>query len=182
VWKDGIKPVLILNKLDRLILELKLSPLEAYQHLQRLLEQVNAVIGSFFTQERIQEDYDRRREMERRAEIRARGVESELEGGSTHDGGTSDPGDDDDDDDDDLYFSPDKGNVVFTSALHGWGFRLDDFAKIFATRMGVNSKLLGRVLWGDYFFDNKTKKVIGRRRLQGRNLKPLFVSLFNLGF
>lgn len=26
-------------------------------------------------------------------------------------------------DDSDLYFSPDRGNVVFASAIDGWGFR-----------------------------------------------------------
>jgi len=29
----------------------------------------------------------------------------------------------DDADDSNLYFSPDQGNVVFTSAADGWGFR-----------------------------------------------------------
>ena len=28
-------------------------------------------------------------------------------------------------DDSTLYFSPDLGNVVFSSAIDGWGFRLD---------------------------------------------------------
>ena len=39
-WLEGIKPVLFVNKLDRLITELKLAPAEAYCHLRQLLEQV----------------------------------------------------------------------------------------------------------------------------------------------
>ena len=39
-WLEGIKPCLVLNKIDRLIIELKLSPLEAYYHIQKVLEQV----------------------------------------------------------------------------------------------------------------------------------------------
>ena len=39
-WLENIKPVLMLNKIDRLILELKLTPLEVYIHLTQLLEQV----------------------------------------------------------------------------------------------------------------------------------------------
>ena len=39
-WLENIKPVLILNKVDRLITELKMSPVEAYLHLQHILEQV----------------------------------------------------------------------------------------------------------------------------------------------
>jgi putative ribosome biogenesis GTPase RsgA len=39
-WLEGIKPCLVLNKIDRLITELKQSPLEAFMHLQKVLEQV----------------------------------------------------------------------------------------------------------------------------------------------
>ena len=40
-WTEGIKPCLVLNKVDRLITELKYSPTEAYYHLQQILEQVS---------------------------------------------------------------------------------------------------------------------------------------------
>ena len=43
VWIEGIKPVLVLNKLDRLITELKLKPQEAYHHLVQILEKVGSV-------------------------------------------------------------------------------------------------------------------------------------------
>lgn len=36
-----------------------------------------------------------------------------------------------DTDDSTLYFSPDLGNVVFTSAIDGWGFRLVCFVFLF---------------------------------------------------
>ena len=48
-WKEHIKPVLVLNKIDRLIIEKKMTPMEAYQRLVQVLEQVNAVMGSLFT-------------------------------------------------------------------------------------------------------------------------------------
>ena len=38
---------MVLNKIDKLIREKHMSPLEAYQHLNQLIEQVNALIGSF---------------------------------------------------------------------------------------------------------------------------------------
>jgi len=41
----GVRPVLVLNKMDRLFVELKLSPLEAYQRIARVLEQVNVILG-----------------------------------------------------------------------------------------------------------------------------------------
>ena len=46
-WIDKLKPLLVINKIDGLITEWKLSPLEAYQHISRIIEQVNSVIGSF---------------------------------------------------------------------------------------------------------------------------------------
>ncbi|KAH8825069.1 translation elongation factor 2 [Flagelloscypha sp. PMI_526] len=38
-WQDRLKPILVINKFDRLITELKLAPVEAYHHLSRLIEQ-----------------------------------------------------------------------------------------------------------------------------------------------
>lgn len=48
-WLENIRPVLVLNKIDRLITEWKMTPSEAYHHLQRTLEQVNAITGELFT-------------------------------------------------------------------------------------------------------------------------------------
>lgn len=42
------------NKIDRLILELRLSPIEAYHHLIRILEQVNAITGKLWASDRIE--------------------------------------------------------------------------------------------------------------------------------
>ena len=39
-WAEGLRPVLVLNKIDRLVAELRLSPGEAYLQLCRILEQV----------------------------------------------------------------------------------------------------------------------------------------------
>ncbi len=41
-WLENIRPVLVLNKIDRLITEWKMSPLEAHMHLLQTLEQVKA--------------------------------------------------------------------------------------------------------------------------------------------
>lgn len=40
-WSEAVKPVLVLNKMDRLITELKLTPLEAYRHIVNVLEQAS---------------------------------------------------------------------------------------------------------------------------------------------
>lgn len=43
-WLENITPVLVINKVDRLIMELKLTTQEAYGHLQKILEQVRQAI------------------------------------------------------------------------------------------------------------------------------------------
>ena len=47
-WLEHIHPVLVLNKVDRLIVELAYTPLEALLRLQQVLEQINAVVGNLF--------------------------------------------------------------------------------------------------------------------------------------
>lgn len=39
-------------------------------------------------------------------------------------------------DDSNLYFSPEQGNVVFASAIDGWGFTIHTFAKLFSDKLG----------------------------------------------
>ena len=43
-----------------------------------------------------------------------------------------------------LQFAPEKGNVLFASAMHGWGFSLHDFAKLYATKLGMRQEVLQR--------------------------------------
>jgi ribosome assembly protein 1 len=77
--------------------------------------------------------------------------------------------------DEDIYFAPERGNVLFASAIDGWAFRLGKFARLYAEKLGIKEGNLRRVLWGDWYLDPKTKRVVGRNKLAGRNLKPLFV-------
>jgi ribosome assembly protein 1 len=65
-WVDRLRPILVINKLDRLVTELKQTPMEAYHHLSQLIEQANAVMGSFFAGERMEDDLRWREERERR--------------------------------------------------------------------------------------------------------------------
>lgn len=58
-WRDRVQPLLVINKIDRLVLELQLTPLEAYQHLTRILEQVNAAMGQLYTGEILEKESKR---------------------------------------------------------------------------------------------------------------------------
>lgn len=179
-WVEQLKPILVINKLDRLIGELKMSPSEAYNHLSRLLEQVNAVIGSFYQGERMEEDLQWRERMEERANASAaqkdRSKKQTQDGESTQ-GSTVDAAEFEERDDEDLYFAPEKNNVIFCSAVDGWAFTVRQFAAIYEKKLGIKRSILEKVLWGDYYLDPKTKRVLGQKHLKGRALKPMFVQL-----
>lgn len=159
----------MINKLDRLVTELKLAPVEAHHHLTRLIEQVNAVMGSFFASERMEDDLRWREERERRL------AEEKDQLADEADATVNEADDFQEKDDEDLYFAPERGNVIFASAIDGWGFRIGKFAQLYATKLGIKEANLRRALWGDYFLDPKSKKVISHKHLRGRPLKPLFV-------
>ena len=79
-YAEQLQPVLLLNKIDRLILELQFSPAEAYQHLQRILEQVNAITSALFTAQVYEEDAAADFEDEA-------GTDVDVEGGTADDNG-----------------------------------------------------------------------------------------------
>uniref|UniRef100_A0A8C7TZT3 Elongation factor-like 1 n=1 Tax=Oncorhynchus mykiss TaxID=8022 RepID=A0A8C7TZT3_ONCMY len=170
-WLENIRPVLVINKIDRLIMELKLTSQEAYTHLQKILEQVNAVTGSLFTSKVLE---DRAVKEERAEEDKEEGDIKPAEC----------PGSEqvydwsaglEDSDDSQLYFSPDQGNVVFASAIDGWGFSIQQFAQIHSQRMGIRAEVLLKTLWGDFYLNAKAKKIMKGAHAKGK--KPLFVQL-----
>merc|ERR1719428_2297853 len=50
-----------------------------------------------------------------------------------------------------------NGIVAFGSGLHGWGFNVERFAKIYAAKMGVDKDKMMKRLWGDSYFNAKKK-------------------------
>eukprot|EP00897_Mesotaenium_endlicherianum_P004474 jgi/Mesen1/4054/ME000213S03084 len=77
-------------------------------------------------------------------------------------------------------FAPEKGNVVFASAMDGWAFRLDHFARLYSRKMGASAPALQRALWGDRYFVPKTRRIVGKKAaaaLGGGKLKPMFAQV-----
>jgi len=125
---ERIKPVVMVNKMDRALLELQLESEDAYQSFQRTIESVNVVISTY---------------------------EDDLLG--------------------DVQVYPHKGTVAFGSGLHGWGFTLGKFADMYAAKFGVAKDKLMKKLWGDNFFDPKSKKWVKRgTNAAGKPLKRAF--------
>jgi elongation factor 2 len=58
----------------------------------------------------------------------------------------------------DIRVDPPKGNVGFGSGLHGWAFTLKQFSEIYAEKFGIDVDKLMRRLWGENFYNAKTKK------------------------
>lgn len=97
--------------MDRLILELQLTPREAFDHLRRVVENTNAITQSLVSSDILQRSYPSEQ-----------GNASESDNDAVAN-----------DEEDELLekqweFAPERGNVVFASALDGWGFALNRYA------------------------------------------------------
>ncbi|BAM39573.1 elongation factor 2 [Theileria orientalis strain Shintoku] len=56
-WRENVKTALVLNKIDKLILDLHMTPLEAYKRMSNLVEQANALIYQLYMEE-VMKKYD----------------------------------------------------------------------------------------------------------------------------
>lgn len=108
---ERIKPVCIINKVDRALLELQVSKEDLYQSFSRTVESVNVIIATYFD--------------------KALG---------------------------DVQVYPEKGTIAFGSGLHGWAFTIRQFAGRYAKKFGVDRGKMMERLWGDNYFNPKTKK------------------------
>jgi ribosome assembly protein 1 len=116
-YLSKIRPILVLNKFDRLITELKLTPYEAYEHLNKILEQANAIMAGFYANEQSQEDYERYLARKQKKEQEDENGEEEIEQLERENDINQT------EEDPDIFFSPETGNVIFASAIDRWAFR-----------------------------------------------------------
>lgn len=58
----------------------------------------------------------------------------------------------------DAQVYPDRGTVAFGSGLHGWAFTVRQFASRYSKKFGVDRIKMMERLWGDSYFNPKTKK------------------------
>lgn len=137
-WTEGIRPCLVVNKMDRLVFELQFSPSEAYQRLNRILEQANAILSSL-----IRKDVLDRHDAEENEDLDEEAISDETERLELE-----------------MLFSPTNGNVLFASAVDGWAFSIGSFAQIYAKRLDLPPRALRQALWGEYYYNAKTKKIV----------------------
>lgn len=77
--------------------------------------------------------------------------------------------------DDGQYFDPARGNVVFASAIDGWGFTLNQFAAILSKKFKCRPAPLQNVLWGDYYMTKEKGKLRVKKGAASKGKTPLFV-------
>lgn len=145
-WTDRLKPILVLNKVDRLAAEVRMTSAEAEAQLQRVIEQANATLAGFWAEESLQEEEKEREEVEARGEtyvVKEHGSEEA---------------------DAELYFDPARGNVIFASSLYGFAFRLHSFSHLYSKKLGLPEDKFRTFLWGDWYFDAKGKRMLNRKQ------------------
>ena len=140
-------PVLVVNKVDRLCTELGLDPTESYVRLRELIESMNAVCASMINSATPGGECDSAACDERR----------EVEEMAWN-------------------FDPVRGNVVFASALHGWGFTVPTLARsLFKTKtIPMKPPMLRQYLFGDFKYNYKSGKVLKWKPSGGGSGEPMF--------
>ncbi|VDN01784.1 unnamed protein product [Thelazia callipaeda] len=136
----NLEIILVFNKVDRLIVELKLTTAEAFVYIRRLLEQVNSCISQIISGVLLeQKDWH---DMERAEK--------------------------------DLHFLPENENVIFASAVHGYGFCLSDFASLWSSKVGIPEKeILSKFFTDSYFSKGIIKE--GAEHLGKKTLFEQFI-------
>lgn len=157
-WIEKLSPCLVLNKIDRLIYELRLSPLEAYTRLLRIVHEVNGIVSGYKSEKYLSD------------------VDSVLAGSLGEAGSGGDESFEFVEDDEEDTFQPQKGNVAFVCALDGWGFGVHEFAEFYASKLGASAAALEKALWGPRYFNPKTKMITGKKGVGGGSkARPMFV-------
>ncbi|CAO3634839.1 unnamed protein product [Cunninghamella echinulata] len=128
---ERVKPLLVINKMDRALLEYQPKQEELYNSFAQIIESINRTISTYA-----------------------------------------------DDSIGDIQVHPNKNTVAFTNGLHGWGFTLQQFARIYSKKFGINEEKILKKLWGDHYFNPTTKKW-SRKQRKGDDGK-VFERGFNL--
>lgn len=125
---ERITPVVIINKVDRALLELQVTKEDLYQSFSRTVESVNVIISTY----------------------------SDKSLG-------------------DVQVFPDRGTIAFGSGLHGWAFTVRQFATRYSKKFGVDRTKMMERLWGDLYFNPKTKKWTNKDKdADGKTLERAF--------
>ena len=131
-WDEKIRTCLVLNKIDRLIVDRGMDADDIYTHCKHIIEQVNVIISSYITEISMQA-HD---EPEVSAENKKQQTKNDKNGSKNCE---------EDDLTDELenafFFAPENGNVAYTSAVGFWGISRATFSATSPTVRRIAKKL-----------------------------------------
>eukprot|EP00755_Sulcionema_specki_P004739 Sspe_Gene.30852::Locus_15247_Transcript_1_1_Confidence_1.000_Length_3310::g.30852::m.30852/K14536/RIA1; ribosome assembly protein 1 len=133
-YRERVRCCLVINKVDLLITAQGHDPYTAYQIIFQILQEVNAQMALFANVEAIQ--------------------------GAAENPEVTDEGIEEEDEEEEVWFAPSKGNVLFASAVDGWGFTVRDFAKVYSKKLGWSERALEKTLWGEWYLEQKKRKIV----------------------
>lgn len=132
---ENLPIVLVVAKVDRLLLELKLPPADAYFKLAHIVQEVNALIAAHTPG----------------GVPTSGGSSSSNSSAAGERGGVARQ----------RVLDPAAGNVLFAGCAQGWTFSLESFARVYASRSGgagIDPAAFAARLWGDVYFNPATRK------------------------
>ncbi|KAL7065897.1 elongation factor Tu GTP binding domain-containing protein [Cryptosporidium serpentis] len=185
---ERVQMLLVLNKMDRLILELGLTPKEAYSHICKLIEQINVLMHQFLHEEihqsifikdgnfedekvivnklnldskNISDIYKPNIEIIQNDKLNILDNSPEISSSSSHLVPIVD-----DSVEKSVEFSFSNGNILFTSCLHGWCLDINDgnILKNISDKLELpwclnTREKLKKALTEGYYFNLKSKSV-----------------------
>ncbi|KAK1741717.1 elongation factor 2 family protein [Skeletonema marinoi] len=153
-YRHQLVPVLVVNKVDRLCMDLGLDPSEAYVRIRELIESMNAVCASMLNSD----------------------VNDDTMEAVDGDANANNDNDIDEKKASLWNFDPIKGNIVFASGLHGWGFTIPTLARsLFKSKtIPMKPPLLRQYLFGDFKYNAETGKVLKWKQSGNSSGEPMF--------
>jgi len=172
IASQKLVPILVLNKIDRLFTDLELSVNEAYLRIRSLIESVNAAASAILQrkmaeQKRVnstEEPFGNNETTGSAYEYHRSGSEISyynhiVDESTSHE---------------ELAemekiwtFSPGEGNIVFTSAVYGWGFTIPSLARsLFKSKVipDIKPPVLRQYLFGDFKYNTSTHRITKMRQ------------------
>ena len=145
--RNQLVPVLVINKVDRYFTDLHLTATDAYLRLRSLLEIVNAATAAMVAS-----------------------MHADTESGGDTETARQQQ-------EEQWTFDPAVGNVVFASAIHGWGFTVPGLARhLFRSQqIPVKPPLLRQYLFGDVRYTPEGKWV--KWKQQNGDTVPVFAQV-----
>jgi len=143
-----------INKIDRLILELKLPPTDAYHKICHTLDEMNAILESvgYFDETKSKDDTSNGNGNAAPSSTSSTSASaaSSSSSASPSPSSSTPPR---------LCLSPAHNNVCFASSLHGWIFSCYSFAKLYADHhRNFSAREFGKRLWGNIYLHASDRK------------------------